>query len=161
MSVTRDEDMSIYVKGFTLIELMIVVMMIAIIAAIAYPSYDSYIRRSDEAAAQQRIQHIATDLEKFKARQFNYLNFSMQNGLDFYPNSANPKYTFAVKDGDIATESLESSRAIGRNWVIIATPSVKYPKLHQYVMTSRGGMCKKDQGKEISLDCSGETAWTD
>lgn len=152
--------MSMHVKGFTLIELMIVVMIITVLATVAYPSYEAYIRRSDEAAAQQRIQHIANELEKFKARQFNYLNFSLENGLTYYPTSENHKYTFEVKDGDTA-DLLEKSTAIGRNWIIIATPNAQYPKLHQYVMTNRGVMCKKEQGSAIHLDCSGESAWTD
>jgi len=36
-------------KGFTLIELMIVVAVIAVLAAIAYPSYQEYVIRSRRA----------------------------------------------------------------------------------------------------------------
>ena len=46
-------------RGFTLIELMIVVAVLAILAAIAYPSYQRYVlevRRGDGHAALQRIQ---------------------------------------------------------------------------------------------------------
>ena len=39
-------------RGFTLIELMIVVAVVAILAALAYPSYTRYIVRSKRAAAQ-------------------------------------------------------------------------------------------------------------
>lgn len=38
-------------KGFTLIELMVVLAIVAILAAIAYPSYTSYIVRKNRAAA--------------------------------------------------------------------------------------------------------------
>ena len=147
--------------GFTLIELMIVVMVIAIIAAIAFPSYQSFVRRSDEAAAQQRIQQIVTELEKYKARQFNYLNYSVESGMDYYPTSTNAKYTFSVKDSDAPTKALTDTTATGRNWVILATPSASYPKLQQFVMTSTGLKCKKEQGSTIDPGCSGEAAWTD
>lgn len=40
-------------RGFTLIELMIVVAVIGILAAVAYPSYQSYIARANRADAQQ------------------------------------------------------------------------------------------------------------
>ncbi|QKQ70934.1 type IV pilin protein [Acinetobacter sp. 10FS3-1] len=150
-----------YKKGFTLIELMIVVMVIAIIAAIAFPSYQSYIQRSVESAAKQRIQHIANELEKYKARQFNYLNYAIEDGMNYYPTSTNAKYTFSVKDGDDTDNALTDTDATGRSWVILATPSASYPKLQQFVMTSTGLKCKKVQGSRIDLDCNGETSWTD
>jgi type IV pilus assembly protein PilE len=57
-------------KGFTLIELMVVVAIIGIISAIAYPSYNSYIkttRRSDAKVALTKI----VDLEERFYLQYN------------------------------------------------------------------------------------------
>lgn len=65
-------------QGFTLIELMIVVVIIAIFAAIAIPSYQEYIRRSNLAMAQQEMQKIATLLEKHRSRNFSYSGFVLK-----------------------------------------------------------------------------------
>ena len=47
-------------SGFTLIELMITVAVVAILAAIAYPSYTSHIRKGKRATAQAALMDIAS-----------------------------------------------------------------------------------------------------
>jgi len=51
-------------KGFTLIELMIVVVVIAILAAIAYPSYREQIYKSRRSDAQAALLNTAQVLER-------------------------------------------------------------------------------------------------
>ena len=46
-------------RGFTLIELMIVVAIVAILAAIAYPAYTSHVRKGYRAAAQSYLMDLA------------------------------------------------------------------------------------------------------
>lgn len=53
-------------QGFTLIELMIAVAVVAILAGIAYPSYQEHVRKSRRAAAQAALLDVA-------ARQQQYL----------------------------------------------------------------------------------------
>ena len=82
--------------GFTLIELMITVVVVAIIAAIAVPSYQQYIERKDLAIARQEALRIAAELERFKAKNFSYKGFD-----------ASYLYTYESTDagGNPATDS--------------------------------------------------------
>ena len=51
-------------RGFTLIEVLVVVVVIALLAAIAYPSYRDHIRKSSRVAAQQELLELSAMQEK-------------------------------------------------------------------------------------------------
>ncbi|SDS65578.1 type IV pilus assembly protein PilE [Halopseudomonas litoralis] len=59
-------------KGFTLIEIMIVVTIIGILASIAYPSYLDYVRRGHQTEAQGQMMELASALEEHRAKNFTY-----------------------------------------------------------------------------------------
>jgi type IV pilus assembly protein PilE len=52
-------------QGFSLIEMMIVVAVIAIILAIAVPGYQEYVRRANRSEAKNLLLRIAAEQEKF------------------------------------------------------------------------------------------------
>lgn len=76
-------------RGFSLIELMIVVAVIGILAAIAYPSYDEYVKRARQSAAQQFMLDVANKQEQYllDARQYTadyagVLNVNLPDDVD-------------------------------------------------------------------------------
>ena len=59
-------------SGFTLVELMIVVVIIAILAGIAYPSYKNYTIKSKRSDAYNALTEAATDQEKFYSQNMRF-----------------------------------------------------------------------------------------
>src|SRR5690606_11790491 len=60
------------VRGFTLIELMIVVAIVAILAAIAYPSYINYIQRTRRADGHEMLMRMAAAQERYYTNYNHY-----------------------------------------------------------------------------------------
>jgi len=59
-------------QGFTLIELMIVVVIVGILASIAYPAYQRYVRESRRADAQAYMMELALREERHRATNIAY-----------------------------------------------------------------------------------------
>lgn len=66
-------------RGFTLIELMIVVAIIAILAAIAYPSYTRYVTKTRRVAAQACLSQYASYMERWYTTNLSYAGVTTSN----------------------------------------------------------------------------------
>jgi len=59
-------------KGFTLVELLIVLAIVAILAAIAYPNYSRYVERTRRADGRELLMRIAAAQERFYTNRNRY-----------------------------------------------------------------------------------------
>ncbi|ENU45155.1 type IV pilin protein [Acinetobacter seifertii] len=149
-----------YSLGFTLIELMIVVVIVAIFAAVAIPSYQAYVLRADASRAQQQMQQIAVQLARQKSRNFNYKGFSMgatsSVNLPVGATGSAIKYKITVRDGDDTTKPLTDPAALGQNWVIRAEASD--PNNFTYLFGSNGLRCKNKATSNVTYITCGTGA---
>ncbi|MEQ1065301.1 type IV pilin protein [Acinetobacter sp. XH1741] len=149
-----------YSLGFTLIELMVVVAIVAIFAAVAIPSYQAYVLRADASRAQQQMQQIAVQLARQKSRNFNYKGFSTGSTAPVNlpvgaPGSA-IKYRITVRDGDDTTKPLTDPTVLGQNWVIRAEASD--PNNFTYLLGSNGLRCKNKATSNVTYITCGTGA---
>ena len=72
-------------RGFTLLELMITVLIVAILAAIAYPSYQSYLARAYRSEAYTALNQWANLQEQYFLDQRHYASDMTNLGAPAHP----------------------------------------------------------------------------
>ena len=87
-------------RGFTLIEMMIVVAIIGILAAIAYPSYDEYVKRGNRTEGQAFLSDVAARQERYFSQNNAYItDVANIAKLGVTANSPTGKYSIVLAGG--------------------------------------------------------------
>lgn len=144
---------SVYQQGFTLLEMMTVVMMVAILATIALPSYQEYARRAALAESQSMMLAIAEDLGRYRGKNLTYRGYTLEDGLSadnrviYVPKGSslsNYKYRVELVDGAVRSAALNNTTR-GQQWFMVATPNSSndiLKKGESMLITSAGVRCK-------------------
>lgn len=113
-------------KGFTLIELMIVVAIIGILAAIAIPNFMNYQCKAKQTEAKSNLGSIRTNMEAYRAEHDTYNATLSSIG---FATSGNPRYTYTVA-GNTTSFTASASGTINNNqdvWHIIQSGTLTNP----------------------------------
>ena len=82
-------------KGFSLIELMIVVAIVAILASIAYPSYQQYVLKSWRNTAAGCLLDLAQSMERRYTSNMSYVGAALPVASCTTENGIAARYTFS------------------------------------------------------------------
>lgn len=86
--------------GFTLIELVIAIAVIAILVTIALPNYSRYVTRGKRSAAEAAMMQIADREQQFFIANRSYMDTAALTAAGYsLPNEVSPNYTWAVTLG--------------------------------------------------------------
>ena len=144
-TATQIGDEDIYMKhgkhngGFTLIELMVTVAIVAIIASVALPGYSAFTRQANRTDATKTMQLASQSLERCYSRRFTYLGCNvngtaMNNGSTMQTPNLYYTITFTMPDAQDYTLTA----------VPVAAPQTGDTQCAQFTLSSTGAQAAQN-----------------
>jgi type IV pilus assembly protein PilE len=134
-------------RGFSLIELMIVVLVIAILAAVALPSYNDYIRRSQLQEAFAKLADFRVKLEQFYQDNRNYGTNNLCG------NDGVQRISFATAAGERFGWACALING-GQGYTLTATGNLERAIGHTYTLNSANARTTSEfKGAAVAKNC--------
>lgn len=102
-----------HMRGFTLVEMMIAVAIVAILTAVSYPSYTEYVKRSNRSEGQALLSDTAAAQERYFSQNNVYITSDADIAkLNARSDSTTGKYSLSLDERDT-----------GVGYLLTATPN--------------------------------------